>query len=128
MLCNCVNESGWPTEGDVDPKLHDGHHQAGDGVIVDAKSQRRDTRMWDGPVHEACSRAIDLGREVNASSDHVESYARQAGRLHNEMAVPRQRSRTRVNGKGGLDTRTALEVHIVLRLALSDALRRGWQF
>ena len=31
----------------------------------------------------------------------------------------------RMNGKGGLDAKTVLEVHMVLRLALSDALRRG---
>ena len=31
----------------------------------------------------------------------------------------------RMNGRGGLDAKTVLEVHMVLRLALSDALRRG---
>lgn len=31
----------------------------------------------------------------------------------------------RANGKGGLDTKTVLEVHMVLRRALTDAVRRG---
>jgi integrase len=31
----------------------------------------------------------------------------------------------RANGRGGLDTKTVLEVHMVLRRALSDAIRRG---
>ena len=44
---------------------------------------------------------------------------------HLERLYARLLETGRMNGKGGLDAKTVLEVHMVLRLALSDALRRG---
>jgi integrase len=32
----------------------------------------------------------------------------------------------RINGKGGLNNKTVVEIHMILRRALDDAVRRGW--
>lgn len=32
----------------------------------------------------------------------------------------------RADGRGGLDNKTVVEIHMILRRALDDAVRRGW--